>query len=364
MQTTKDFQLLPEDRETLKRWLRRSTTPSGQTRRARILLSLDGGRSPTETARLLHISRATVHLWHRRYRADGLGGLVDRPRSGRPTVLNRRTVERILFLTTERVPVEATHWSTRLMARYAGVSQWQVRKVWEAADVKPHRFKTFTLSRDPQFAAKVIDVVGLYLNPPDNALVLSVDEKTQIQALDRTHPMLPLRPGQVARRTHDDKRHGSANLYAAFNVATDEVLGRITRRHCATEFWQFLAQLDRATPPELALHLIVDNSSTHTTEAIRDFLAAHPRFHLHVTPTSASWLNAVETWFGQLERRALRRGVFTSVSDLRDEIRRFIETHNMHSAKPFRWTKSASAILDAVERARQSLRQETSRTGH
>ena len=199
------------------------------------------------------------------------------------------------------------------MARYAGVTQWQVRNVWQAADVKPHRLKTFKLSRDPKFAEKVIDVVGLYLNPPDNALVLSVDEKTQIQALDRTHPMLPLRPGQVARRTHDYKRHGTANLYPAFNVATGEVLGRITRRHRATEFRQFLAQIDRASPPELALHLIVDNSSTHTTEAIRDFLAAHPRFHLHFTPTSASWLNAVETWFGQLERRALRRGVFTSV---------------------------------------------------
>ena len=203
MQTTKDFQLLPNDRDALKRWLRRPTTPSGQTRRARILLSLDGGCSPTETARLLHSSRATVHVWHRRYGAEGIAGLVDRPRSGRPTVLNRRTVERILLLTTERVPVEATHWSTRLMARYAGVTQWQVRQVWQAADLKPHRLKTFKLSRDPQFAEKVIDVVGLYLNPPDNALVLSVDEKTQIQALDRTHPMLPLRPGQVARRTHD-----------------------------------------------------------------------------------------------------------------------------------------------------------------
>ena len=270
-----------------------------------------------------------MHLWHRRYRAEGLGGLGDRPRSGRPTAVNRRTVERVLFLTTERVPVEATHWSTRLMARYADVTQWQVRKVWQAADVKPHRLKTFKLSRDPQFVEKVIDVVGLYLNPPDNALVLSVDEKTQIQALDPSRPMLPLRPGQLARRTHDYKRHGTANLYAAFNVATGEVLGRITRRHRATEFRQFLAQIDRATPPELALHLIVDNSSTHTTEAIRDFLAAHPRFHLHFTLTSASWLNAVETWFGQLERRALRRGVFTSVSELRDEIRRFIETHNM-----------------------------------
>jgi len=364
METTKDFRLPPADRNTLKRWLRRSTTPSGETRRARILLALDAGHSATETAKLLHISRATVHLWHRRYRAEGLDGLTDRPRSGRPTVISRETIERILFLTTERVPREATHWSTRLMARYAKVSPWQVRKVWQAADLKPHRLKTFKISRDPKFAEKVIDVVGLYLNPPDNALVLSVDEKTQIQALDRTHPMLPLRPGQVERRTHDYKRHGTTNLYAAFNIATGEVLGRVTRRHRATEFRQFLAQIDRATPPDLALHLIVDNSSTHTTEAIRDFLAAHPRFHLHFTPTSASWLNAVETWFGQLERRALRRGVFTSVTELRETIRAFIDSHNTHAAKPFRWTKSAQTILDAVSRAREALSKETSHTGH
>ena len=364
MQTTTDFQLPPDDRETLKRWLRRPTMPSGQTRRAHILLSLDAGRGAAETARLLHVSRSTVHLWHRRYLAEGLAGLVDRARSGRPTVLDGRAVERILFLTTERVPMEATHWSTRLMARYAGVTQWQVRQVWQATDVKPHRLKTFKPSHDPQFAEKVIDVVGLYLDPPDNALVLSVDEKTQIQALDRTHPMLPLRPGQVERHTHDYKRHGTTNLYAAFNVATGEVFGRITRRHRATEFRQFLAQIDRATPADLGLHLIVDNSSTHTTQAIRDVLAAHPRFHLHVTPTSASWLNAVETWFGQLERRALRRGIFTSVTELREAIRRFIETHNTHAAKPFRWTKSAHTILHAVGRAREALRKETSRTGH
>ena len=364
MQTTKGFQLPPTDRGTLKRWLRRPTTPSGQTRRARILLALDAGRSPTETAKLLHVSRATVHLWHRRYVAEGLAGLTDRPRSGRPTVVERSTVERILFLTTERVPVEATHWSTRLMARYARVTQWQVRQVWQAADVKPHRLKTFKLSGDPHFAEKVIDVVGLYLDPPDNALVLSVDEKTQIQALDRTQPGLPMKPGRGDTLTHDYKRHGVTNLYAAFNVATGEVLGRLTRRHRATEFRQFLAQIDRTTPADLELHLIVDNSSTHTTQAIRDFLDAHPRFHLHFTPTSASWLNAVETWFGQLERRALRRGVFTSVTELRQAIRRFIDAHNTHAAKPFKWTKSAHAILDAVSRAREALRKETSRTDH
>ena len=364
METTRNFRLRPADRDTLKRWLRRSSTPSGQTRRARILLALDAGRGPAETAKLLHVSRSTVHLWHRRYRAEGLDGLTDRPRSGRPTALKGKTVDRILFLTTERVPREATHWSTRLMARYAGVTQWQVRQVWHAADIKPHRLKTFKVSKDPRFAEKVIDVVGLYLNPPDNALVLSVDEKTQIQALDRTQPRLPLRPGQVERRTHDYKRHGTTNLYAAFNIATGEVLGRVTRRHRAREFRQFLAPIDRATPSELALHLIVDNSSTHTTDAIRDFLAAHPRFHLHFTPTSASWLNAVETWFGQLERRALRRGVFTSVTELRETIHRFIDAHNTHAAKPFRWTKSAHAILDAVDRARETLRIETSRTAH
>ena len=223
---------------------------------------------------------------------------------------------------------------------------------------------SFKRSQDPHFAEKVIDVVGLYLNPPDNALVLSVDEKTQIQALDRTQPGLPMKPGRGGTLTHDYKRHGTTNLYAAFNVATGEVLGRLTRRHRATEFRQFLAQIDRATPADLDLHLVVDNSSTHTTEAIRDFLAARPRFHLHFTPTSASWLNAVETWFGQLERRALRRGVFTSVTELRQGIRRFIETHNTHAAKPFRWTKSAQTILAAVGRARETLRKETSRTDH
>ena len=207
-------------------------------------------------------------------------------------------------------------------------------------------------------------MVGLSLDAPDDALVLSVDEKTQMQALGRTHPMLPLRPGQVERRTHDDTRHGTTNLYAAFNIATGEVFGRITRRHRATEFRQFLAQIERATPADVALHLIVDNSSTHTTQAIRDFLAAHTRFQLHFTPTSASWLNAVETWFGQLERRALRRGIFTSVTELREAIRRFIVTHTTHDAKPFRWIKSAHTILHAVDRAREALRTDTSRTGH
>jgi transposase len=342
------------DRPELKSWLRRKTTPGGETLRARILLALDEGATVTEIADSLHVSRPTVYTWKRRYAKEGIDGLSDRPRPGRPTTLEEKAVREILFLTTRRIPKEATHWSTRLMARYADVSQWQVRQVWAAANLKPHRIKSFKISNDPEFAEKVIDVVGLYLSPPDNAMVLSVDEKTQIQALDRTQPMLPLRPGQIERRTHDYKRHGTTSLYAAFDVATGQVMGRMTQRHRAKEFLDFLRQIERSTPADLDLHLILDNSSTHKTEEVQKFLRNHPRFHFHFTPTSASWLNAVETWFSQLERRAIHRGVFTSVDDLRQEIRRYIEAHNDYTAKPFKWTKSAQAILDAVERARNA----------
>lgn len=346
------FRLKRGDRTELKGWLRRKTTRGGEALRARILLALDEGAAVTEVADRLHVSRPTVYTWKKRYAKEGLVGLSDRPRAGRPTTLDEKTVREILFLTTQRIPKEATHWSTRLMAAYMGVSQWQVRKVWAAADLKPHRVKSFKISNDPHFAEKVIDVVALYLSPPDNAMVLSVDEKTQIQALDRTQPLLPLRPGQLERRTHDYKRHGTASLYAAFDVATGAVMGRVTRRHRAKEFLDFLRQIDRSTPSQLDLHLILDNSSTHKTEEVQDFLEKHPRFHFHFTPTSASWLNAIETWFSQLERRAIHRGVFTSVGELRNEIRRFINAHNTHGAKPFKWTKSAQAILDAVERAK------------
>lgn len=275
------------------------------------------------------------------------------PRPGQPKKLTAATVERVLRLTTETIPHESTHWSVRLMAKYAGVTTWQVTQVWAAADLKPHRLQTFKLSQDPLFAEKVIDIVGLYLDPPTQAMVLSVDEKTQIQALDRTQPKLPLRPGQIERRTHDYKRHGTASLYAAFDIASGHVIGRVTKRHRAHEFLAFVRQIDQATPKDLDLHLILDNSSTHKTEKVRAYFAAHPRFHLHFTPTSASWLNAVESWFGQLTRRALARGVFTHVQELRNELRRFIAAHNAHSAKPFRWTAEAPAILAAVERARR-----------
>jgi len=365
MATTEDKQVGRADRKELESWLRSRSVDRGLAERAHIVLMIGDGMSVTQISRKLQVSRPTVYKWQQRYEQEGVGGLHDQPRSGRPTKLTEAKIKRILHLTTERIPKEATHWSTRLMAKYAGVTQWQVRQVWAAAELKPHRLKTFKISNDPEFAEKVIDVVGLYLNPPSNAVVLSVDEKTQIQALDRTQPLLQLRPGQIERRTHDYKRHGTASLYAAFDVATGAVIARITERHRAKEFLQFLRQVDRQVPGSLDLHIILDNSSTHKTEAVQQFVSEHPRFHFHFTPTSSSWLNAVEMWFSQLERRALYRGVFTSVKELREELRRYITVHNEESAKPFVWTKSARAIIEAVERAKTARnRSRTYRTGH
>ncbi|WP_455229607.1 IS630 family transposase [Geopseudomonas aromaticivorans] len=349
------FILNPNDADVLQSWLRRGSLPQSIGQRARILLMLASGLTPKEISEQLQVSAPVVFKWRKRYQESGLEGLSDLPRSGAPRKLNEAKIKEILTLTTQRVPREATHWSLRLMAKYAGVSIWQVAQVWAAADLKPHRLKTFKISNDPHFADKVVDVVGLYLNPPDNALVLSVDEKTQIQALDRTQPMLPLKPGQVERRTHDYKRHGTASLYAAFDILTGKVIGRITQRHRAKEFLDFLRQIDRSTPAELDLHVILDNSSTHKTAAVREWLEKHPRFKLHFTPTSASWLNAVEGWFAQLERRALYRDAFSSVADLRAAIRRFIEAHNEHSAKPFRWNKTAESIISSVHRAKLAV---------
>lgn len=348
------YSISSADRSELSAWLRASTTRRSLAQRAQILLFSDDGMTAEAIADKLGCALRTVYKWRNRYKADGLQGLQDRPRPGQPTKLTRETIDWVLKATTERLPKEATHWSIRLMADYAGITPWQVQQIWKSADLKPHRLKTFKISNDPQFAEKVVDVVGLYMDPPDNAVVLSVDEKTQIQALDRTQPMLPLKPGQIERRTHDYKRHGTASLYAAFDIATGEVIGRITQRHRAKEFLDFLRQIDRQTPAHLDLHLILDNSSTHKTQDVREWLAERPRFKLHFTPTSASWLNAVEGWFGQLERRALYRGVFTSVQELRDEIRRYIRVHNEEIAKPFRWTKCAEVIIEAVNRAKVS----------
>lgn len=343
------------DKAQLEGWLRASTTRQSHAMRARIILALSQGCDVAEVAASLGLNEQTVYKWRGRYQTQGLAGLSDAPRPGQPRKLSAEKVKEILTLTVERIPREATHWSVRLMAKYAGVTCWQVQQVWQAADLQPHRLRTFKISKDPDFAEKVVDVVGLYMNPPENAVVLSVDEKTQIQALDRTQPMLPLKPGQVERRTHDYKRNGTASLYAAFDTATGQVIGRITKRHRAKEFLAFLVQINRNVEPTLDLHLILDNSGTHKTPAVQQWLAKHPRFHLHFTPTSASWLNAVEGWFAQLERRSLYRGVFTSVAALRDEIKRYIEVHNAEIAKPFKWTKSADTILASVKRAKEAI---------
>ena len=310
------YELPASDRKVLEALLRSHKTPQSLALRGRIVLLSGAGNTVQTVSESTGASVRTVYKWRRRFQTAGLDGLRDLPRSGQPKKLTEAKVKEVLRLTVECIPHEATHWSVRLMAKAAGVTTWQVRQIWEAADLKPHRLKTFKISNDPEFAEKVVDVVGLYLNPPDKAMVLCVDEKTQIQALDRTQPLLPLKPGQIERRTHDYKRHGTTSLYAAFDILTGTVMGRLTKRHRAKEFLDFLRQIERATPQDLDLHLVLDNSSTHKTAKVRQWLEAHPRFHLHFTPTSASWLNAVEGWFAQLERRSLYRGVFSSVKEL------------------------------------------------
>jgi transposase len=347
------LKLTREDRVTLKRWARSRTINNATATRARIILAAREGRPAAEIAASLGVSARNVYKWIWRFDEEGLKGLEERPRSGRPRTLDLDEVMKILTKTVEEDPPGGTHWSQRLMAEAMGVTKQQVAQIWASAGLKPHRLRTFKISRDPRFAEKVVDVVGLYMNPPDNALVLSVDEKTQIQALDRTQPMLPLRPGQVERRTHDYKRNGTASLYAALDIATGKVTTKLTKRHRAKEFLEFLDLLDRRTQSAAVVHVILDNSSTHKTDEVQAWLEAHPRFHFHFTPTSASWLNAVESWFSTLERRAVRRGVFSSVTELKRAIRAYVKAHNGRYAKPFVWTKSAETILDAVDRARK-----------
>ena len=356
--THENFQLAEEDRKQLEAILRSPKSPQSLVLRSRIVLLSGAGKQAEEVAASLGTSVRSVYKWRKRFKVHRLDGLKDLRRSGQPKKLSEEKVREVLWLTVERIPRESTHWSVRLMAKAAGITTWQVQQIWQSADLRPHRLKTFKISNDPQFAEKVIDVVGLYMNPPDNAVILSIDEKTQIQALDRTQPMLPLKEGQVERRTHDYKRHGTTNLYAAFDILTGEVIGRTTVRHRAKEFLDFLRQVERSTPKELALHLILDNSSTHKTPEVTKWLEKHPRITMHFTPTSASWLNAVESWFSKLERRALYRGIFTSVKELRTEIHRFIVAHNAKSAKPFKWTKSATSILDSVQKAKLKINEQ------
>jgi transposase len=351
--------LTTEEDETLERWARRRTTAQALALRARIILKCAEGRTNTVVAADLGLAKQTVGKWRARFIEERVDGLLDKPRPGAPRKITGEEVERIVTLTLETTPRDATHWSTRSMARRAGLSQSAVSRIWRAFALQPHRTETFKLSRDPLFIEKVRDVVGLYLNPPDRALVLCVDEKTEVQALDHTAPLLPMRPGQIERRTHDYRRNGTASLFAALDVKTGTVLGQCHQRHRPVEFRKFLDTIDNAVPSGLDVHLVLDNYATHKTALIQRWLAKRPRYHLHFTPTSASWLNLVERWFAALTEKQLRRGVFRSTRELEEAIARYLEATNAHP-KPFIWTKTADEVLANV--ARFCLR--TSGTGH
>ena len=337
------------ERETLEQWTRRPKTAQALALRARIVLACADGHSNTRVAADLRVCVDTVGKWRSRFLEQRLDGLLDQPRSGRPRMIDDADVERVIALTLETTPKDATHWSTRSMARRSGLSHNTVSRIWRAFALQPHRTETFKLSADPLFIEKVRDIVGLYLDPPDRALVLCVDEKSQIQALDRTRPLLPLRPGQVERRTHDYVRHGTTSLFAALDARTGKVIGQCHRRHRAVEFRKFLDAIESEVPAELDVHLIADNYATHKTALIRNWFAKRPRFHIHFTPTSASWLNLVERWFGLLTEKQLRRGVHQSSGELEAAIYRYLDVTN-EDPKPLVWTKTADQILASVAR--------------
>jgi transposase len=357
--TTEPVILAPSERETLLGYTRRSTTAQALALRARIVLRCAEVRDDGEVAMALGCHRLTVGKWRRRFQAKRIDGLLDEPRPGAPRKLSDKDIERVITTTLERQPRAATHWSTRTLAERVGMSHMTVARIWRAFGLKPHRTETFKLSTDPLFVEKVRDIVGLYLAPPDRALVLCVDEKSQIQALDRTQPLLPMRPGQVERKTHDYVRHGTTTLFAALDVATGKVIGECHRRHRSSEFRKFLDLVDSRVPADLDVHLIVDNYGTHKTPQIHRWLLRNPRFQLHFTPTSASWINLVERWFAQLTEKQIRRGVHRSTDELENAITRYMDTCN-RDPRPFVWTKTADEILATVA----NFCHRTSGTGH
>ena len=336
-----------EERETLQRWARRAKSSQALAQRCRIVLGCAAGKSNKEVAAEVGVWPQTVGVWRRRFVESRLDGLADEPRPGAPRTITDEAVEEVIVATLERQPSDATHWSRASMAAETGLSKSTVGRIWKAFGLKPHQVDTFKISNDPQFIDKVRDVVGLYLDPPEKALVLCVDEKSQIQALDRSSPVLPMMPGMPERRTHDYVRHGITTLFAALNVATGEITGSIHRRHRAAEFKKFLTKLDNTVPTDLDIHLICDNYATHKSPTITGWLARHPRFHLHFTPTYSSWLNQVERWFGLLTDKKLRRGTHTSVPALEKDIRAWITTWN-ENPKPFAWNKTADEILERL----------------
>jgi transposase/transposase-like protein len=351
--------LSDEQRQMLLSWTRRRKSAQALAFRARVVLACARGMSNTEVAREIGCSLPTVGKWRSRFLRAGVDGLLDEPRPGAPRQVTDEQVESVIIKTLESLPAGATHWSTRSMARASGLTQTAISRIWRAFALQPHRSETFKLSRDPLFIDKVRDIVGLYLNPPDRALVLCVDEKSQIQALNRTQPLLPMRSGQVERRSHDYVRHGTTSLFAALDVKTGKVIGQCHRRHRAKEFRQFLQTVEANVPAELEVHLILDNYGTHKTPAIRRWLASHPRFHPHFTPTSASWLNLVERWFALLTEKRIRRGTFLSTRALEIAIQEFLDIHNQQP-KPFVWTKTADEILESLAR----FCKRTSNSGH
>jgi transposase len=337
--------LTDEERETLARWARRPNSAQALALRCRIVLACAEGATNNEVAARVGVNQATVCKWRGRFVTRRLDGLSDEPRPGAARTITDDDVERVIVKTLEETPNDATHWSTRSMAKSTGMSQSAISRIWRAFGLKPHLTESFKLSPDPQFIDKVRDIVGLYVNPPDGALVLCVDEKAQIQALDRTAPVLPLRPGTPERRTHDYLRNGTTNLYAALDVASGKVITDLTAQHRAIEFRKFLNLINRTVPADLDVHVIVDNSSTHKTPEIHRWLVRHPRFTLHFTPTYSSWLNLVERWFAELTEKWLRRGTHRSTKELEQAIRSWVETWN-DDPRPFVWHKTADEILE------------------
>jgi transposase len=347
--TAVQITLSDQERSVLQAWTRRQTTAQALALRARIVLAAAGQLTNAEIADLEGVSRPTVTKWRNRFAAQRLEGLLDEPRPGRPRTITDEQVEAVVIATLESKPKSATHWSTRSMAKEVGVSADAVMRIWHAFGLQPHRQQTWKLSKDPQLVEKVHDICGLYLNPPERAVVLCVDEKSQIQALDRTAPTLPMLPGTPERATHDYERNGTSSLYAALNVESGDVIANLHQRHRAVEFLKFLKTIDHNVPDHLAVHLVLDNASSHKTPAVRRWLAQHPRFVLHFTPTSSSWISLVERWFAELTTKLLRRGAHRSVRALNADIRQWIDTWN-ENPRPYVWTKTADQILDSIKR--------------
>jgi transposase len=348
--------LSDDERAKLQSWANRPTSAQRLALRARIILACSDGQDNKAVAKALRVTPPTVGKWRARFLEDRLEGLTDEPRPGAPRSLSDAKIEEVITRTLETKPDNATHWSTRSMAEQTGLSQSAIVRIWHAFGLQPHKSETFKLSTDPFFIEKVRDVVGLYLHPPERAIVLSVDEKSQVQALDRTQPLLPLGPGQAERHTHDYVRNGTTSLFAALNVATGNVIGKCYRRHRQQEFVRFLEEIDAAIPAEegVTIHLIMDNYGTHKTPRVKRWLQRHPRYEVHFTPTSASWLNQVERFFAEITEQRIRRGVFRSVQALEAAIKEYLEKHNQNP-RPFVWTATADLIFKKLQKTCETV---------